>query len=217
MSTQTPISGLTALGAAPASNDLLPVVDVSDTDQASTGTLKKMTVENLFTSPSIASPSLTGTVTVSTILSVQGASAHAIINSTGGTSPSLFLQNSGTTGGGFDSNGTDVVRVLNSSSLPIATFSAGTLTLPSSLTVTSGGVTVTAGGVTVTAGGIGVTAGGITVSAGKVTAAASTTGGASLNLPSGTAPTSPVNGDVWFDGGAVKIQISGATKTFTVA
>lgn len=45
------ISGLTALGAAPATNDLLVLVDVSDTTQAPTGTTKKMTTANLFTSP----------------------------------------------------------------------------------------------------------------------------------------------------------------------
>lgn len=46
-----PISSLTALGAAPATNDLLVLVDVSDTTQAPTGTTKKMTTANLFTSP----------------------------------------------------------------------------------------------------------------------------------------------------------------------
>lgn len=45
---------------------------------------------------------------------------------------------------------------------------------------------------------------------------ASTTSASSLNIPSGTAPTSPVDGDIWFDGSNLKIRISGATKTFTV-
>lgn len=45
------ISGLTALGAAPASGDLLVFVDVSDTSQAPTGTTKRGTVANLFTTP----------------------------------------------------------------------------------------------------------------------------------------------------------------------
>lgn len=47
-------------------------------------------------------------------------------------------------------------------------------------------------------------------------APASTTTQASINIPSGTAPTSPVNGDIWFDGSNLKIRISGVTKTFTV-
>jgi hypothetical protein len=46
---------------------------------------------------------------------------------------------------------------------------------------------------------------------------ASLTGVANINLPAtGVAPTSPVNGDIWFDGTNIKIQIGGATKTFTV-
>ncbi len=46
--------------------------------------------------------------------------------------------------------------------------------------------------------------------------AAGTTTEAQINLASSTAPTSPNNGDIWFDGSALKIRISGATKTFTV-
>src|SRR5687767_2582136 len=41
------ISALTALGAAPASGDLLAVVDISDPTDAASGTTKKMTVANL--------------------------------------------------------------------------------------------------------------------------------------------------------------------------
>jgi len=45
---------------------------------------------------------------------------------------------------------------------------------------------------------------------------AATTAKASLRIPSGTAPTSPVNGDIWFDGTLLKMQIGGVTKTFTI-
>jgi hypothetical protein len=45
---------------------------------------------------------------------------------------------------------------------------------------------------------------------------ASTTAKASLRIPSGTAPTTPVNGDIWFDGTDIKMQIGGVTKTFTL-
>lgn len=45
-----PISGLVALAVAPASGDLVAIVDVSDTTQAPTGTTKKITVATLFTS-----------------------------------------------------------------------------------------------------------------------------------------------------------------------
>jgi hypothetical protein len=48
------------------------------------------------------------------------------------------------------------------------------------------------------------------------TFAASTTSLASFNIASGTAPTSPTNGDIWFDGTDIKMRIGGVTKTFTL-
>lgn len=41
------ISALTALGAAPATGDLVPLVDISDTTMAASGTTKKVTVDEL--------------------------------------------------------------------------------------------------------------------------------------------------------------------------
>jgi hypothetical protein len=46
---------------------------------------------------------------------------------------------------------------------------------------------------------------------GKLTAVASTTSIASLNLPSGVAPTSPVIGDVWNQSGTLKLRTDGST------
>jgi hypothetical protein len=45
--------------------------------------------------------------------------------------------------------------------------------------------------------------------------AASTTAMASLNIPSGTAPTSPTNGDIWSDGSDLKVRLGGTTYTLT--
>jgi nitrogen fixation protein len=56
----------------------------------------------------------------------------------------------------------------------------------------------------------------IEVSAGTTVLAPSVTARASLRIPSGTAPTSPVNGDIWFDGTDLKMRIGGVTKTFTL-
>jgi hypothetical protein len=56
----------------------------------------------------------------------------------------------------------------------------------------------------------------IEVTAGTTVLAPSVTARASLRIPSGTAPTSPVNGDIWFDGTDIKMQIGGVTKTFTL-
>lgn len=39
---------------------------------------------------------------------------------------------------------------------------------------------------------------------------------ASLRIRSGSAPSAPNDGDIWFDGSDLKIQIGGVTKTFTV-
>lgn len=58
--------------------------------------------------------------------------------------------------------------------------------------------------------GVGVTPGAY------VDVAASTTSTASFRIRSGTAPTTPNNGDIWFDGTNLKIQIGGVTKTVTV-
>jgi hypothetical protein len=46
--------------------------------------------------------------------------------------------------------------------------------------------------------------------------AAGTTTIAQINFGASTAPTSPNDGDMWFDGSNLKIRISGTTKTFTV-
>lgn len=42
---------------------------------------------------------------------------------------------------------------------------------------------------------------------------ASTTSRATLNIPSGTAPTSPQNGDIWSDGSDIKVRLGGTTYT----
>lgn len=56
---------------------------------------------------------------------------------------------------------------------------------------------------------------------GRTTIAASSTGNANLNLPHGTAPTSPVNGDVWTTTSGLYARINGSTfelhdKTYAV-
>ena len=56
----------------------------------------------------------------------------------------------------------------------------------------------------------------IEVTSGITILGAATTAKASLRIPSGTAPTTPTNGDIWFDGTNLKMQIGGVTKTFTL-
>lgn len=47
--------------------------------------------------------------------------------------------------------------------------------------------------------------------------AASTTAASSIRIRSGTAPTSPNDGDLWYDGTDLKFRQSGTTKTITLA
>ena len=51
---------------------------------------------------------------------------------------------------------------------------------------------------------------------GKVVLSGSTTGRSGFGLASGTAPTSPVDGDMWYDGTNVKFRVGGTTKQFTL-
>jgi len=58
--------------------------------------------------------------------------------------------------------------------------------------------------------------GGTTVPTSFCDIGASTTSNASLRFRSGVAPTTPNDGDIWFDGTDLKMRISGVTKTFTL-
>lgn len=63
-----------------------------------------------------------------------------------------------------------------------------------------------------TAGAASSVAGALTVTTAKTTLAATAAGYASLNLPHGTAPSSPADGDVWTTTGGLYARINGATQ-----
>lgn len=65
-------------------------------------------------------------------------------------------------------------------------------------------------GLIATRGGFSITA------AGLVGFVQGSTAGASFNVPAGVAPTSPVDGDFWYDGTNVKFRVGITTKTFTL-
>jgi hypothetical protein len=56
----------------------------------------------------------------------------------------------------------------------------------------------------------------IEISAGISILAPATTASATLRVPAGTAPTTPTDGDIWFDGTNLFMRIGGVTKTFTI-
>ncbi|HEY4874051.1 MAG TPA: hypothetical protein VIH86_00635, partial [Puia sp.] len=58
--------------------------------------------------------------------------------------------------------------------------------------------------------------GGTTTATALAHIGASTTGAASLRVVSGTAPTTPNDGDIWYDGTNLKMRVGSTTKTFTL-
>lgn len=58
---------------------------------------------------------------------------------------------------------------------------------------------------------------GVTTLSGRLVTAASTTSAAGLNIPSGTAPTTPVSGDVWYTGTYLFFRNSAGTRGFVQA
>jgi hypothetical protein len=80
------ITALTALTAADPVNDMFPVVDVSDTSMAASGTTKKISVNNILGASgtaTLASATITGAATVGTTLGVTGVSTLASATITG--------------------------------------------------------------------------------------------------------------------------------------
>jgi hypothetical protein len=55
-----------------------------------------------------------------------------------------------------------------------------------------------------------------TTNAARLAIAASTTTASNINLATGVAPTTPNNGDIWFDGSNIFIRVGGVTKQFTI-
>lgn len=56
----------------------------------------------------------------------------------------------------------------------------------------------------------------LNITNGKTVHAASTTTYASMNVPAGAVPLTPANGDIWFDGTNIYIQVGGVTKQFVL-
>jgi hypothetical protein len=65
-------------------------------------------------------------------------------------------------------------------------------------------------------GSTGLFLGGVTNPTAVIDLSASTTARASLRIRSGTAPTSPNDGDIWYDGTNIYMRVGATTKTFTL-
>ena len=101
------ITALAALTAADPVNDMFPVVDVSDTSMAASGTTKRISVNNILSSSPTASGALTvtGLVTAGSA-SVTGALGAAGLNVTGATIPANGVYLVTTNKIGFSTNST---------------------------------------------------------------------------------------------------------------
>lgn len=218
---QEPISQFPALGGAPATNDLLVIVDVSDTSEAATGTTKKLTIANVMTSPAISAPTISAPVVTGGLTVSSGTTAVQALTATTGAFGALSSTALATFTAGLSIGATNAVAAAGQ--INFNTIDGLQITGRVGSTYDVSIISPTAGYVfrvpTGTAnvqlpGAVDIT--GVTTHSALVSTVASATGSAGLRLPHGVAPTSPVNGDFWTTTAGAFIRINGVTKTFTL-
>jgi len=160
----TKITALTALTGADPANDVIPIVDVSDTTMAASGTTKKISVNNILGASgtaTLASATITGDLTVATsVLKVDTANTRVGINTTsinGGPfnvkiSPAIdakFVVQDGFTTGNVRlaavDNAYSTYKVMDYSALSHAWYNSGTTAMTLNSTGLGVGVVPSAG------------------------------------------------------------------------
>jgi hypothetical protein len=152
----------------------------------------------------------------------NGTTGYTISNTTNGTASFVeFGMVSNTTSGGFYlgkySSAKTPYKAVSVTDAYLLNNIAGDIFIFNDFS--SGGIKFAAGGssteqMRLTSAGnlcIGVTSGGDFLNIG-----AGTTAKAQINLASSIAPTSPNDGDIWFDGTNLRMRIGGITRTFTL-
>jgi hypothetical protein len=134
------ISSLTSLGAAPATDDIIPITDISDTTGSPQGTTKKVTVANLLANAPDNSTDVTLAAVTNNYLTLSGQeiTAGIVPVSLGGTGASNLVDARANLG--VDASGTD-----NSTDVTLTAVSNNYLSL-SGQEITAGIVPVSLGG-----------------------------------------------------------------------
>ena len=134
------ISSLTSLGAAPATDDIIPITDISDTTGSPQGTTKKVTVANLLANAPDNSTDVTLAAVTNNYLTLSGQeiTAGIVPVSLGGTGASNLADARANLG--VDASGTD-----NSTDVTLTAVTNNYLTL-SGQEITAGIVPVSLGG-----------------------------------------------------------------------
>jgi hypothetical protein len=142
------ITALTALTAADPVNDMFPIVDVSDTSMAASGTTKRISVNNILGASgtaTLASATITGALTVNGGLDMQNAtilSFGGLLTITSNTASGLFIRGRATGGITFQES-TGANPLLNMTNAGVFTFSDGAGGTRMTLNSTGLGVGVT--------------------------------------------------------------------------
>jgi hypothetical protein len=157
---------------------------------------------------------------VSLTLNQNGVTLFNVTNTTAGTIS--FASIRATSSNGYfefskQSSSTNAYKIFAANDSYIYNLTSGDISILND--VAAGRIKFAAGGssvaqMTLTSAGnlcIGVTSGTDLLNIG-----ASTATRAQINLTAGVAPTLPNDGDIWFDGTDLKMQIGGVVKTFTL-